>query len=277
MAANFGADVSSALPGYTLGRPLLPDLAAQIPEVEASVARLQALCLRQRASGGCLVVSAGPAGESFLYHSLAVLSSRLRRRGCSTHFPCIPFSSRLLPAPKEVSIVLDAPLRRWGDEWREPGPGMVTVLAGLDDHWRQLGIAPDVECPPRRSPFAEESFQRQIARWQQQFLAGGPDVRSALLSAAAGCDLPERAFAGGTVPAAASPVLDLFGNPTGFWSAHGLYLANTALRSIWMREDVRRMVGETSLRLAELLAGEPLVLERFGFGLSRIVSNLTFA
>ena len=157
MAANFGADVSSALPGYTLGRPLLPDLAAQIPEVEASVARLQALCLRQRASGGCLVVSAGPAGESFLYHSLAVLSSRLRRRGCSTHFPCIPFSSRLLPAPKEVSIVLDAPLRRWGDEWREPGPGMVTVLAGLDRPLAAVGHR--AGC---RMPAPSQSFRRRI-------------------------------------------------------------------------------------------------------------------
>ena len=102
-------------PNYTLGRPFPSDVAVQFDKVEADVACLLELCSANREQGGCVIVSADAPSESHLYHTLAVLSSRLRWRGYEAEFPSIPFSTRLLPAPNGVSIVMDAPrLRHWG-------------------------------------------------------------------------------------------------------------------------------------------------------------------
>lgn len=258
-------------PAYTLGRPLLPDCGMRFDEVEASVLRLLELCARLRDEGGCVIVSADASSESRLYHALAVLSSRLRRRGFQTSFPGVPFSSRALPAPAGVSIVLDAPLRRWSDEWKKPPAGIVTIMAGLTDDWKRLDITATIDFSV--NPGAH--LRQEVDRWQNQFLAGNPSERIALLAAAAGCDLPAQAFPDRIIPKVASPVLDLFGEATGFWSAHGLYLANAALRAMWSCENARRATTETAFRLYGILADHPLVLERFEYGLASIVSDRT--
>ncbi|GEM_PF-4356983 len=197
------------------GRPAGPPSLLMPPTVESLVDRLVSMVLGPRVEGDAsdtaqlvlgrrIICGAEWPMEPELHSVVARFLNRMKRtlfsgrvRGrvfASTEPPARPASQGASGEACEIAILLDAPaydrqdLQLWDAQ-----PGQIVLLLGLREDWERAGFTCDFTlpiAPPELVATREAERDALLEAYVDQDVS----IRAAILSTAAGCDLPRRFF-----------------------------------------------------------------------------------
>jgi len=228
---------------YALGRPV-PSVIPMSPlEIEAEVRNLVSHCLERLPGGGTVVVAAEWPCEALMLHVLSLSATRLRRLGRTAEIAETVFRrDEAPPRPSsEVAILLEAPYYPSLHDWTILPPGRVSILAGPLERWPTSDV--DVRFAPRKPSEAVPRLEPYRQAITDALRGGGASVAAGIVANALGCDLPPGYLPPGT-QGPFVPVTDLHGNPLGWSSVEGQWLA-------W--QVVNEFARESSGEVAHLL------------------------
>jgi hypothetical protein len=150
-----------------------------------------------------------------------------------------------------VAFLLDAPLQMGWEQWSEPRPGRVTVLAGLDEDWMAAEVSPDIRLPLPNPEIALRLTSSRVDALRVEYQHAGAEIRGALAAVALGNDVPAAELRIITVPALFRRVKPVPGGAapgaTCWVATEGAWLAWHALRPLIQPAD-----AETAALLGEL-------------------------
>lgn len=259
-------------PFYCLGRPMAALIPWTPPEFEWKVGALIGLCLERRACGGRVVIGAGWPYESAVFRLLAVAATRLRRSGLSVAVCGTSYCALAAPArPKaDIAILLEAPGYAALDPWLETRRGQAVVLVGPEADWRLGADLPIDFLAEGADPGFPDRAARHAGYIRDLWKCADPEVRSALLLNALGCDVSQGFLSeSGEAPFLAVGDDDLLTLPGQWLVWQAIAPFADELNETWERDATRRapppLLERAGHRLAlrqtsGVLEGDPLSL-----------------